>query len=103
MNGYITHHNNIVMTITNSAESAKPLLEFEGFPDRPYLFSAISNQLTLCFNVTAREDDVISGVTAATFSLIPQVFFELADVERVDTDDLQIVIVDNDGESSSSS
>ena len=87
------------MIITNFAESAKSLLDFEGFPDRPYLFSATSNQLILCFNVTAKEDDIISGVTTVTFSLIPKAIVEQAEVERVDTDDLQIIIVDNDGES----
>ena len=56
--------------------------------------------MKFCFNVTANENQDINEPNTATFNMTPNtdLFYWPEDINRIDIDDLHIVILDNDGE-----
>ena len=59
-----------------------------------------SDNLKYCFNITVNENEAINEPNTATFTMTPDATALLwpESVERIDMDDLHIVILDNDGE-----
>ena len=79
------------------AEPVSSLLKIDGLAARGYFFGR--GLWRYCFNITAIEDDNIAESSTVTFSMMPQaVFYYPNELERIDTNVLQVVIRDNDGE-----
>ena len=72
-----------------------PLLIVNGLDEHGYFFTR--DNLKFCFNITANENEVINEPKTAMFTLTPRLFIYEEDLQRIDVDDLYIVIRDNDG------
>ena len=80
-----------------SISDSIPLLTVNGLLDYDYVFTR--DDLKFCFNITAKENEAVNEPKTATFTVTPKPLFYQEDLQRIDVDELHIVILDNDGKS----
>ena len=90
-----------IINFANTYADSVPLLTVDDLGPIPnkhqYYFA--SDSLKHCFNITANENEDINEPNTATFTMAadPTALLWPESIERIDMDDLHIVILDNDG------